>query len=306
MKRLLLRGLLLALPFVVVGALIVAVDPFDYFGVSHLVSDSVKEETSGKLHYTLWKLGKFKRNPGSRLILGDSRMAGLRTSDVDRVAGEPYANVAYGGGTIAEAVDTYWFAAERAHLEAVYLGIGFINFNAFQAVNRVPEAEAMLANPALYLSNRLVLRAALLAGFVQASGRQVNVEAPGMTREAFWRFQLEESAPQLLRSYSYPVAYEQALTRVAADCRKRGTRLVIVIPPTHVELQRKVREFGLEAEEARFKAFVATLGPVYDFDYPNAYTEDRANFSDPFHFTNDDQIVREIWGHERRYAQYTP
>lgn len=306
MKRLFLRAVLLALPFLTLGLLILVIDPFDYYALSHVVTEDVKEQTSGKLHYALWRLQKFNRAPVSRLLLGDSRMDMVKPPALSAVTGQAYANLSYGGGTIGEAVDTYWFAARRTRLEEVYLGIGFINFNAFQALNRVPEARAILENPALYFSNRLVLRAAFLAAFAQLSGRPANVETPNMDREAFWRFQRDEAAVQILRSYSYPAAYVEQLERMAADCRRNGTRLVVVIPPTHVELQRKIQELGLAAEEARFRAFIATLGEVYDFDYPNGYTEDRQNFSDPFHFVNADQIVREVWGHELGYARHTP
>jgi hypothetical protein len=297
---------MLVTPFLAIAVFVFVVDPFDYFCLSHVVSEAIKEKTAGILHGALWKLAKYRRSPARRLLLGDSRMAMIPAASVTRVTGHDYANLALGGGSLAEDVDIYWFAARRVPLEEVVLEVGFINFNASYLINRVPEAEAMLESPGLYLSNRLVVEAAFREAYSACSGQPIGIGIPDMTPAAFWRFEVEEATPRALRRYAYPSNDAQRLERMAADCRTNGTRLIILIPPTHVDLQAKVRELDLGAEEARFRAFVATLGSVYDFDYSNEYTTDRANFIDPYHFTNTDELIQEIWGGQVRYARITP
>lgn len=306
MRRLLTRAAILAAPFLLIVALVVVVDPYNYFGISHLVSDQIKESTAGKLHYALWKVQKFKRSPTSRLLLGDSRMAAVSTSEIRSVAGDEYFNFAYGGGTLTEAIDTYWLASSIISLDAVYLEMGLINFNAYQTLNRVAEVRSIEANPLIYLSNRLVVRAAFLAAYVALTGNPVNVESPSLDRDDFWRFQVDESLPQLLHRYSYPVAVAKRLKEVAEDCKRRGTRFVIVIPPTHVDVQAKVHALGRDDDQARFKDFAAALGPGFDFDYQNELTSARSGFSDPFHLRNNDEIIQEVWGKRHRYSRRTP
>lgn len=70
-----------------------------------------------------------------------------------------------------------------------------------------------------------------------------------------------------------------------------------IIFPTHVELQRRVYDFGLEGYYRQFKDDLSALAPTFDFDYPNAITEDRANFRDPYHFTDPigQKIVHQVW-----------
>jgi hypothetical protein len=305
MKRLLFRGLLLAAPFLLLSVFVVVVDPYDYLAVSRAVSDDAKKVTAAKLHYSLWKVQKFREAPTGFVLLGDSRMDAVSAAAVSEVTGHRYFNFAYGGGTLAEALDTYWLAADTIKLEEVYFEIGFVNFNGSQTLNRVPEAKTVLGNPLLYVTNRTVLEGAFLAAYVQLTGRRVNIETPSMDHESFWRFQIEDSTTQVLRGYSYPTAYAGELQRLAADCRRRGTRLVIVIPPTHVDLQKKIAALGFSADQERFRAFVATLGPVFDFDYSNEYTEARENFSDPYHPTSTAQVIQEVWGHQIRYAHYS-
>jgi len=305
MIRLLKRLMLFAAPFLVLTVFVGVVDPFDCLGVSNLVPDSVKSAVAEPLHNPLWKVEKFEQAPVSRLILGDSSMASINVNELHSVTGQEYFNFAYGGGTLAEALDTYWFAAARIHLDAVYLGVGLINFNEYQNLNRVPEAEAMVASPLKYLTNRIVVGAAFLSAYTALTGKSENLGLPPMSRAAFWRHQIDESLPQLLHEYRYPKTIAAQLESVAADCRRRGTRLVIVIPPTQVELQAKIVALGRDADQTRFKVFVAGLGAVYDLDYSNPFTEERTNFSDPFHTVNDHMIIEEVWGNRGQFSHHT-
>jgi hypothetical protein len=305
MKRLLQRLVLFAAPFLLLTVFVGVVDPFDCLGVSSVVPDSVKSAVAEPLHNPLWKVQKFKQAPVSRLILGDSSMASINVNELHSATGQEYFNFAYGGGTLAEALDTYWFAAGRIHLDAVYIGIGLINFNEYQNLNRVPEAEAMSASPLKYLTNRIVVGAAFMSAYSALTGRFDSLALPPMSREAFWRHQIDESLPQLLHEYRYPTTVAAQLESVAADCRRRGTQLVIVIPPTQVELQAKIVALGRGADQTRFKVFAAGLAAVYDLDYPNSFTEQRANFSDPFHTVNDHMIIEEVWRNRSLFSRHT-
>jgi hypothetical protein len=305
MLRLFYRTALLALPFLLVGLFVAAVDPFDYFGITRFVGDGPKSMTARKLHYPLWKIHQFERAPVDRILLGDSRMDGFSPGTIQALTGDSYFNFAYAGGTLTEAIETYWIAAKRVRLKAVYLEASLINFNAYQGLNRVPEVSKMDANPFLYLTNRLVLRSAVLAAYVGWTGNTVNIEAPSLDRNAFWRFQIDQSMPQLLYRYAYPDTVARQLRDVVADCKRNGTRFVVVIPPTHTDVQTKVAELGRSQENERFKEFARSLGEVYDFDWPNAFTSDRSNFGDPFHLRDSDVIIREIWGVDHPHAHYT-
>src|ERR1700722_1371997 len=301
MRRLLLRAAIFSLPFILLTACVAAVDPFDCLGLFNLVSEPIKSFSAEPLQNAVWKLQKFSRTPVSRLILGDSSMAVIDTDKVRAFTGQNYFNFAYGGGTLVEAIDTYWYAAAKTHLDAVYLGVSIINFNEYQNLNRVPEAEAMVANPLKYLTNRIVIAAAFISAYSAFTGQSVNLATPTVSRDAFWQQQINESLVQLLHEYRYPDAVAAQLERMAADCRRHGTQLTIIIPPTNIELQAKVVALGRGGDVDRLKAFVATLGTVYDLDYPNAFTSVRENFLDPFHAAIDDTLVREVWGDGRQF-----
>jgi len=288
------KGVVFVAPFLVYAALIVALDPFNYFGFSHLIERDYKVKTAGKLHYTLWKTLAFLEDPAPNVVFGDSRAALIDPEKAEALTGGRWFNFAYGGGTIPELEDTFFWATEHARLERVVIGLGLLNVNKSQSKNRVTEAKAILANPLLYVTNRLVAKAAIYATISQLRGEAVAVERPPMSRDAFWRYQLGEATAAHYRQFRYSTEYIERLREIADYCHEHGIELTFLIPPSHVDLQAKIEEFGLEAENQRLRDDLRSMGRVVDFDYPNDFTRDRENFSDPFHFHPTPMILRQI------------
>lgn len=290
------KGFLFSIPFLIYGALIVAVDPFNYFGVSSLIDDANKRTTASKLHYALWKTVDFLRDPKPNLILGDSRMGQIQVPDVEAATGDRYFNFSYGGGTIPELIDTFHFADDHTDVERVYIGVSFINLNAFQNRNRFREAQSILGNPLLYLVNRIVLKAAWYAVLAQYKGETIDVERPDQDRDAFWKHQLTTAIASHYGRFKYSREYMESLRELAQYCKENGIELTFLIPPTHVDLQAKIAEFGLSAEAEEFNRDLRSLGHVIDMDFPNDYTRDRNNFLDPFHTASSQNVRDAFWG----------
>ena len=74
------------------------------------------------------------------------------------------------------------------------------------------------------------------------------------------------------------------MKRISNYCEANNIKLILFIPPTHVDLQQKIKHYKLADMNRKFKSDLASIGDLYDFDYPNQYTRDPENFSDPFHF----------------------
>ncbi len=290
------KGLLFSIPFLLYAALIVAVDPFNYFGVSPLIDEANKRATASKLHYTLWKTIDFLRDPRPNLILGDSRMGQIQVPSVEKVTGDRYFNFSYGGGTIPELIDTFYFATRHVKVERVYIGASFINFNAFQNRNRFRESQSILDNPLLYLINRIVLRATYHAVLAQWKGETIDVERPNEDRDAFWNHQLGTAIVSHYGRFKYSQEYLESLRELARYCKANGIELTILIPPTHVELQAKIAEFGLTRDADQFNRDMHSLGRVVDMDFDNAFTRNRENFLDPFHTANSETVRDALWG----------
>ena len=304
MKKFIVKALLFGIPFYLYAAAMVLVDPFNYFSTTCLiVPNSVKQAVSGRLNYALWKMVDFRRHPTPNAYFGDSRMEGLDDATVEREAGERYANLALGGGTLPEAIKMFDFAAEEAEaqhvpLRSVYMGISFDMYDATNADDRVAGTRVLLDQPLMYIFNRSVLYAAWRVIDVTYFGASADIERPPMTREEFWRHQLGPVMRQKLERYLYPEQQHDDLVRITDYCRTHGVDFTVVVPPTHVVIQRRIEALGRQQECERFRRDVGTLARVFDFDHPTRLTRPEDNFADPFHLTPavQETLIHEIWG----------
>lgn len=303
------RGLLFSLPLCLYAAFILVVDPFNFVGVSRAVPDDVKLRTAFQLNPCLWKMNEFNRRPQPNILLGDSRMMLLRAERIKELTGEDFYNFAYGGASLREMIDTFWFAARREPLRKVYVGLNLTVYDDYNYTERTKTYTTVARDPALYFVNRTVLQSAVYAAYSRLARADLKIGVPTEDRETFWGEQLERGNAGYYRSYVYPSNYRRELEQVAAYCREHGIELAFVIFPSHVEAQRLVGEYRLDDAARAMRRDLAALAPVYDFDYENQITLDRANYDDPNHFVKPvgDQLIREVWLGQLRYARkYQP
>jgi hypothetical protein len=74
------------------------------------------------------------------------------------------------------------------------------------------------------------------------------------------------------------------IAEIADWSKANGVKLVFVIPPTIVEMQARLAEFGRADLDRRLRLRLADLAPVIDLDFDNPFTRDLANFKDAYHF----------------------
>jgi hypothetical protein len=296
MNRFLKKLFLFLSPFVLYAAAVMIIDPYNFFNISHLISDAQKRPIA-HLHYPLWKMTEFRRQPIGSVLLGDSRMGAISTTAIEKVANEGYYNFSYGGGTMEEVINTFWYADSLTKLKNVYIGINFNLYNAFARGDRTEDYRNITENPFRYFVHLSVLKA-MWFNFIAALGWKVEIGVPQMTRDQFWKRQLQISAAGMYRKYEYPQRYHDELKRIVDHCRDNKIKLVFVMFPTHLDLQNRVVDFGLEGERERFGRDLAELAPTYDYDFPNEITKDRENFEDPFHFHERimEMLVQDLWG----------
>lgn len=297
LKKLIKRGMLFSIPFLLYGLLVLAVDPFNYFKTGSLISNDLKEDISLKINYSMWKMLKYRQEPVPNILLGDSRMMSIDDQLVSKTAGEPYVNMAYGGGSLREAIDTFWFTSELGQLKNVYFGININSYNGRNNKDRVSEVLAAVDNQLLYFTNTNIL----IAGkkLIQASitGHKGNLGVPDMDKDTFWNHQLEVTTRVYLSSYSYPKEYRDELIKISEYCRENAINLNFVLFPNHADFQEKIRDYKLTQSLDNMRSDLQDMGRVFDFAFKNSITEDRNNFRDPYHFNQEigALIVECIW-----------
>jgi hypothetical protein len=283
--------------FGILGPAIYWVDPFALFRHVSPVPMVTREWYGRHTNQTLWKVLAFGRNPAPNVLLGDSQMAQLPEQEVDAVTGKTYANMAYAGGTLRESISTFWFVAGRTNLRQVYFGMSFMAYDSYPR-NRVPQAVQILDNHAMYFVNSDVME----TGYYDVADRffrHQTVFAPGISKEAFWKIELQQ-LEQRYKHSTGPGALRDELRKVLAYCRSHGIAFAFVITPQSVDAQRRVPELGVKDRYLNFKNDLAAIAPVYDCDIETSFTENNRNFSDPFHLEPDAarRFVRDLWsGH---------
>ncbi len=221
-------------------------------------------------------------------------------AEVAALTGEPYFNLSYGGASLKEIIDTFWFAQRHVQLKKVYIGLNLNLYNDYNYTERTKTYLTIEKSPAIYFVNRTVLEAAWDDAYSRIRGVDLKLGVPKMSREEFWQYSLGPLTAAYYSRYVYPQRYRGDLHAIAEFCRSHDIRLTFVIFPTHVELQSRIADFHLSEAAARFRADLASMAVTYDFDYPTEITLSKQNFRDPYHFTEPIgvRMIRQIWGHE--------
>jgi len=288
--------MLFCLPFILAAGFIAAVDPFNFLPVKSVVSEEVKSTISPQLNPCLWKMNIFSQQPIDKILLGDSRMQGMKAEDIEAVSNERYFNFGYGGASLREVIDTFWFAAENAKLQKVYIGVNLNIYNDYENTNRTQVYKSIHDNPTLYFINRTVWQAALQSAYSQLTNEDLKIGAPTVSREQFWQDELEIMR-SYYRKYVYPNKYKQELQKIADYCRQHNIELNFIIFPSHTDEQKLINEANLENENRQMLFDLQAFGTVYDFNTENNLTTDKVNFDDPVHLnlTSRQKLIREIW-----------
>lgn len=301
MGRLALKTFLIVLPFAVAAGLVAWVDPFAYFAWHAASPGPAREGVAERLNPPLWKLAGYRHRPAPHLLLGDSRMASLDADSIAARTGERFANLGYGGGSLDEAIKTFWYADRLVPLRSATFGVNLDLYNEANAKDRVTGTEQILSHPGIYLCDRLVLRATYHLLALSMGGPKPSVGVPPMSPDAFWTYQLDVTARIAYEGYRYPNGYVRRFAEVAEHCRKRNIALRFVIFPEHQDLIGRAARFGLTGGAERMRRDLGTIGETVDLG-ELVDRGDRSLFTDPYHFNPrvEARIIDQLWGPPRR------
>ena len=95
MKNILKKLALLAIPVLLWLAFFIAFEPNNYFGLKASATSS----------QPVARVRAYQQDPGTNLILGDSRLAHFDMGLVDSLSGQSWQNLAFGGASLKETLD---------------------------------------------------------------------------------------------------------------------------------------------------------------------------------------------------------
>lgn len=292
------------IPFLILFLLFFAFEPYDYFAIKGDAAYSSRPLSS---------MREFLKEKPSQVVFGDSQMANLNIDYVNEITGEDYYSLAFGGASLHESADLFWFAAENAELERVIFGVSFYSLGRYSDESRIPIVLEQVNNPFKFVSrfnywleafNVAKYRTMNLAAdafdkpawkWYPEDPTQFDTPAPPEDRGDVYRKNLEEYAEiikgQLGVNYEIKDEAYGELQKIIDYCDENGIELIFVFPPVQESIFTNVIEpLGIEDEIGEAKAFLIERATVYDFQTVNSFTTDESNFYDGFH----------LWGENKR------
>lgn len=98
--------------------------------------------------------------------------------------------------------------------------------------------------------------------------------------------QVSKNAANDWRKFSFSEELWSKIAEIAEWCDQEGIKLFFFVPPTIVEMQHRVTDFGLADVNHAYRARLTQYAPVIDFDFDNSLTRDLAHFNDAYHFNS--------------------
>lgn len=295
--------MLLGIPFAAYALTILIVDPFDYLNATSDQNRKLKDDLAYHIEPHLLRITKFHNQPDHNIVLGDSRSNGLFA----RMNSEGWSNLAYGGSSLQEIIETFWWAVDEIKLDTVLIGINLNLYNKYNKKFWVQETLERRKNFFSYAFNRYSFQTTLLIFQSYLAGeRVVKYHAPG-SKEEFWKYTVNVMGAKFYEQFGYPDEYYRQLKEIADYCANNGIKLIFWIPPTHNDFQDRKSDYGLDQMNERFVTDLQSLAEVYNFDYPSELTSDKLDYRDPMHFDIrvGEIIVDEIRSGSPHYARFS-
>lgn len=104
--------------------------------------------------------------------------------------------------------------------------------------------------------------------------------------------QVKKNAANDWRKFSFSEELWSKIAEIAEWCDRDGIKLFFFVPPTIVEMQQRIADFGLADVNHAYRARLSQYAPVVDFDFDNALTRELTHFNDAYHF--DSGVARAI------------
>jgi hypothetical protein len=294
-----------SIPIVSVLLFIVVIDPYEFVDLFHVISPQAKIEVLNRSDETaprgnmLWKTIHFKREPKSKLIIGDSQGRRIKESLIKESSGEDYFNYCVEGASFETMIDVFWFAAEQTKLKKVFFQVGFMNYNANRSYNLFHFGIDYLDKPYIYFTTPDILLDSYYNLIYRLSGDHQIVEH---SYEYMKKEDLEDLSEFRLNlffgDYKYPEKNYTALNKISDYCKANEIELNFLVLPVYAKTIEYIEEHGLKLKNLRFKEDLARMGNVYYFQVLNEPAKNRDNFIDYFHPKQHilDDVTREVWG----------
>lgn len=292
------------LPFLLIFAIFTAFDPYDYWLINNHPT-YVSRSVSGMRELLLTK--------PENILLGDSRMANFNADYIKQITGEDWCALAYGGATLNENIEQFWYATEHTTLKKVVFGVNFYNLNDnHYSEGRVDDAIETAENPLKFygnfniwlemVSNIRAKASGVLADITGNENLRIFVDDPSsLTQDVKPPQEMENGYRKNLLDYATliygqigdyhgAISYLERLDEIIDYCDANDIEIIFLIPNSNRAMW-DLTIFPLEIDDyiEIYKDRLKSRAIVYDMEYYNDYAMDDDIFYDCFHFMREEK-----------------
>ena len=328
MKRLLKKFLIFCIPFVLLIAFFFAFEPYDYWNL---------KDDEWYMSRSISSMRELILSDSQNIILGDSRMANLNIDYIQEISGEKYTNMAYGGATLHENIEQFWYAVNHTtNLKKAVIGISYYNLDGNLYSTRLDEVIEKSENPLIFMSDFGYWVDAFQNAknktvdlWTQISGNEetkIHLDDPSVQDDPVLTTEQTEGYRADLFDYAHTILgniaprgyslagegmYIDRLLEIAEYCDKNGIELILVMAPCNRAIwDIVIYPNQIEMTMEYYKNILKSAATVYDAEFYNAFAMDDANFLDGHHLCKEEKLrmARVIFGSEESpyYLKTTP
>ena len=294
MKNILKKMALLAIPVVLWFVFFLAFEPNNYFGLKASATSS----------QPVARVRAYQQEPGTNLILGDSRLAHFDMQLIDSLTRQTWQNLAFGGASLKETLDLADYVLDSGNpVDTMLVEVSFYTLNAGYNTDRFAALEKTLNNPLAYCFNLEYNVNALTVAMDTLRGTPDTIESGDWVESDYLaddgtilplhRKLYDYTATITPRCKSWALNTDQfeRLRALAERCQAEGVRLVVVLPPMAGNVRTEVcDEFGITdvMQDTVLPALGEWAGEygftLLDYEWGGSViTDDDTQFFDGFH-----------------------
>lgn len=319
-KRFFKKLLIFCIPFVLLIAFFFAFEPYDYWTL---------KDDEWYMSRSLSSMRELLLTDPENIILGSSQMANLNVDYIEQISGERYTSLAYGGATLNETIQRFWYATEHTtKLKKVVLGVNFYLMNDFLYSERMDAVIDKAENPLKFMGdfgywvdafqnakNKATNLWADITGNEDAriwldnpaSPDQIDPPTETAVKEGY-RADLYDYANIIFGNtakYNAIGEYVKRVIEIAEYCNANDIELIIALAPSNKSLWELVIFPRLiDVAIDYYKNQLKSVATVYDGEFYNDYAKNDDNFLDGMHLVKAEKLhmARIIFGGE--YSEY--
>lgn len=280
MKKYIQKMFLIMLPVILWCILFVAFEPYNYWGL-------LQTDRTSTTSMPLARMRKAMRDGYENILLGDSRTSHFHPGYIEKATGIAYCNLGFGGATLQEEIDLFWWAAERQPVKKVMLQTGFWTINESYNLDRINALKDIADNPMRFISTMNYHTEAL------KQMKEWLKNAPDIPP-----VYTDEERAENKRYYAEKIIYPGVkdfridwdriaqLKEIAEYCSENDIEFVVILPPLDSSIwDLVIAPLGLEKQMNEYKQAISQFAVVYDMEYPEMDAYPSAVFDDGFHLT---------------------